>query len=133
MKRFGVMAAAAVSAASLGVATAGSASATTELFYQAFQSGSYHASKDFTPSKGAVKLGLSCKPRGSTSEYAYASLVTTAGSNVVYSGYDWPCDGGWHNEYNRVATNAAGGTSYYLRWTGIDGYNAPTSGVQAFR
>jgi hypothetical protein len=117
----------------VGVAPANAAT----LFSQTNASAqSYWASKDFVPTAGAVYIGGSAASGGSA-RYFYVQLVTTSGSNKVFSSYSWPANGATYSD-NRLAVNAAGGVAYYIRWYGQDGnlnngYTAPSSSVNATR
>jgi hypothetical protein len=131
-KRF---AAAAAVTSGLFVATA-SASEATVLASYTWGSGSHHASPDFTPTTGAMHIGVMCRD-GGAARMAYAGIAYTKnGSRAGFASYNQPCDGGWHND-SRTNATAVGGTAYYLKWYGLnnsgDTASAPAAGAGVIR
>ncbi|MFD8479523.1 hypothetical protein [Kitasatospora sp. NPDC059673] len=120
---------AAVAATATGVLTL--AAAPAGAFSQSFGSGSYHASKDFTPSSGSIRIGGKGCAGGAARSF-YVQLVRTHNSSKVFSSYSYGADGRSHTDPRHIAVNT--GTSYYLRWFGKDngGHNASAPCASAY-
>ncbi|MFJ5924759.1 hypothetical protein ACIQF6_19375 [Kitasatospora sp. NPDC092948] len=107
--------AAAVTAAATGVLALSAAPAA--VFSQSWGSGSYHASKDFVPSSGTIRIGGKGCTGGAARSF-YVQLVRTRDSSKVFSSYSYGTDGRRHTDPRGIGVST--GTSYYLRWYGKD-------------
>ncbi|MGW2542100.1 hypothetical protein ACWC5I_14815 [Kitasatospora sp. NPDC001574] len=109
MARTAAVAAAATSVLTLAVTPASA-------FSQSWGSGSYHASGDFVPSSGTIRIGgQGCTGAART---FYVQLVKTSGSSKVFSSYSYGADGQSHTDPRGIGVSTS--TSYYLRWYGKD-------------
>ncbi|MFD5563002.1 hypothetical protein [Kitasatospora griseola] len=106
---------AAVTAAATGVLTL--AAAPAGAFSQSFGSGSYHASKDFVPTSGTIRIGGKGCTGGAARSF-YVQLVRTHNSTKVFSSYSYGADGRGHTDPRGIGVDT--GSSYYLRWYGRD-------------
>ncbi|MEU9083479.1 hypothetical protein ACFCYI_20285 [Streptomyces sp. NPDC056257] len=105
------VAAVAAAAAGMFVFAASPASA----FSQSWGSGSYHASADFVPSSGSIRIGGSGCAGGAARSF-YTQLVKTNGSSKVFSSYSYAADGQYQTDPRGIGVSTS--TAYYLRWYG---------------
>ena len=124
-----------VTVAVLGVLGAQPSSAAT-LFQPTWGAGSFHASADYVPSAGTLKVGTLCSV-GGPANYSYAAIVKTSSGQVNVTMPSYPCDGAWHNS-STYSTSTSGGVAYYLRWygqstSGTDGASADSAGARMWR
>ncbi|MFJ6754682.1 MULTISPECIES: hypothetical protein [unclassified Streptomyces] len=104
---------AAVAAAAVGMFVFASSPASA--FSQSWGSGSYHASGDFVPSSGSIRIGGSGCSGGAARSF-YTQLVKTSGSSKVFSSYSYAADGQYQTDPRGIGVSTS--TSYYLRWYG---------------
>ncbi|MFE6835012.1 hypothetical protein ACFVFI_09260 [Streptomyces sp. NPDC057705] len=104
---------AAVAAAAVGMFVFASSPASA--FSQSWGSGSYHASGDFVPSSGSIRIGGSGCSGGAARSF-YTQLVKTSGSSKVFSSYSYAADGQHQTDPRGIGVSTS--TSYYLRWYG---------------
>jgi len=121
--------AAAVTAAATGVLALAAAPAAA--FSQSWGEGYYHASADFVPSKGSLRIGGKACTGGAARSF-YVQLVRTHDSSKVFSSYSYGADGQRHTDPRGIGVSTR--TAYYLRWYGKDngGNNAAAPCASAY-